>query len=82
MIFIIMTLLMFQLRSISLMALTLVTAPMGIIGVAFGMFIFGKALGFVAYLGILALSGMIIRNSVILIDQIAHAGSRLGVITQ
>ena len=70
MIFIIMTLLMFQLRSISLMALTLVTAPMGIIGVAFGMFIFGKALGFVAYLGILALSGMIIRNSVILIDQI------------
>lgn len=70
MVLIIMTLLMFQLRSISLMALTLVTAPMGIIGVVLGMLVFNKALGFVAYLGILALSGMIIRNSVILIDQI------------
>lgn len=70
MVLIIMTLLMFQLRSIPLMALTLVTAPMGIIGVVLGMLVFNKALGFVAYLGILALSGMIIRNSVILIDQI------------
>lgn len=70
MILIIMTLLMFQLRSLSLMLLTLITAPMGIIGVALGMLLFGKALGFVADLGILALSGMIIRNSVILIDQI------------
>lgn len=70
MILIIMTLLMFQLRSVSLMVLTLVTAPMGIIGVAIGMFVLGKSLGFVAYLGILALGGMIIRNSVILIDQI------------
>lgn len=70
MILVIMTLLMFQLRSPSLMFLTLVTAPMGLIGVSFGMLIFGKSLGFVADLGILALSGMIIRNSVILIDQI------------
>ncbi|MCI1821567.1 MAG: efflux RND transporter permease subunit [Megasphaera sp.] len=70
MILVIMTLLMFQLRRPSLMFLTLITAPMGIIGVAFGMLIFGKPLGFVADLGILALSGMIIRNSVILIDQI------------
>lgn len=70
MILIIMTLLMFQLRRISLMILTLITAPMGIIGVSFGMLLFGKSLGFVAYLGILALGGMIIRNSVILIDQI------------
>jgi multidrug efflux pump subunit AcrB len=70
MILIIMTLLMFQLRRPSLMFLTLITAPMGIIGVGFGMLIFGKSLGFVADLGILALSGMIIRNSVILIDQI------------
>ena len=70
MILIIMTLLMFQLRRVSLMILTLVTAPMGMIGVSFGMLIFGKSLGFVAYLGILALGGMIIRNSVILIDQI------------
>lgn len=70
MVLIIMTLLMFQLRRVSLMVLTLITAPMGIIGVAFGMLLFGKSLGFVAYLGILALGGMIIRNSVILIDQI------------
>jgi multidrug efflux pump subunit AcrB len=70
MILVIMTLLMLQLRSPSLMFLTLITAPMGIIGVSFGMLIFGKSLGFVADLGILALSGMIIRNSVILIDQI------------
>lgn len=70
MILIIMTLLMFQLRRVSLMILTLVTAPMGMIGVSFGMLLFDKSLGFVAYLGILALGGMIIRNSVILIDQI------------
>ena len=70
MIIVIMTLLMFQLRSPALMFLTLITAPMGIIGVSFGMLLFGKSMGFVADLGVLALSGMIIRNSVILIDQI------------
>ncbi|MBR2216703.1 MAG: efflux RND transporter permease subunit [Selenomonadaceae bacterium] len=70
MVFIIMTLLMFQLRSGREMLLTLLTAPLGIIGVAWGMLLTDSALGFVAYLGILALSGMIIRNSVILIDQI------------
>ena len=70
MIVIIMTLLMFQLRSAKLMLLTLLTAPLGIIGVTMGMLLLGKAMGFVAQLGILALSGMIIRNSVILIDQI------------
>ncbi|ERT58372.1 efflux RND transporter permease subunit [Megasphaera vaginalis (ex Srinivasan et al. 2021)] len=70
MVLVIMTLLMFQLRSLSLMALTLITAPMGIIGVSIGLLLFGKSLGFVAYIGVLALGGMIIRNSVILIDQI------------
>lgn len=70
MIFIIMTLLMFQLRSAKLMLLTILTAPLGLIGVSIGMLLTGKAMGFVAQLGILALSGMIIRNSVILIDQI------------
>ena len=70
MIFIIMTLLMFQLRNGMQMFLTLLTAPLGLIGVAWGMLLTNSALGFVAYLGILALSGMIIRNSVILIDQI------------
>lgn len=70
MIFIIMTLLMLQLGSMGKMTLTLLTAPMGLIGVAFAMLITDSALGFVAYLGVLALFGMIIRNSVILIDQI------------
>ena len=70
MVVIIMTLLMFQLRSGKKTALTILTAPLGIIGVSWGMLITDSALGFVAVLGILALSGMIIRNSVILIDQI------------
>ena len=70
MVFVIMTLLMLQLRSIKDMLLTLCTAPLGLIGVVFGMLLTDKAIGFVAYLGILALFGMIIRNSVILIDQI------------
>lgn len=70
MVLLIMTLLMIPLRSVSLMALTLITAPMGVVGVAIAMLLLGKSLGFVAYLGILALGGMIIRNSVILIDQI------------
>ena len=70
MIFAIMTLLMFQLRSTKKMLLTLATAPLGIIGVTAGMLLTDSALGFVADLGVLALSGMIIRNSVILIDQI------------
>ncbi|MGP1406919.1 efflux RND transporter permease subunit [Selenomonas sp.] len=70
MIFIIMTLLIFQVREGRAMVITLLTAPLGIIGVACGMFLTGEPIGFVADLGILALSGMIIRNSVILIDQI------------
>ena len=70
MIFLIMTLLIFQVREGRAMLITLLTAPLGIIGVACGMFLTGEPIGFVADLGILALSGMIIRNSVILIDQI------------
>ena len=70
MVFIIMTLLMFQLREAKSMLLTLLTAPLGLIGVSWIMLASGKAMGFVAALGILALFGMIIRNSIILIDQI------------
>ena len=64
------TILMFQLKSIPLMLMCLLTAPLGIIGVVFGMLIFDQPMGFVAQLGILSLCGMIIRNSIILIDQI------------
>ncbi|WP_040293071.1 efflux RND transporter permease subunit [Acetonema longum] len=70
MIIVIITLLMLQLQKMSLMILTALTAPLGIIGVSGFMLLTGRPMGFVAELGILALSGMIIRNSVILIDQI------------
>ena len=50
--------------------MTLLTAPLGIIGVSVSLLITGRPMGFVVQLGILALSGIIIRNSVILIDQI------------
>ena len=70
MIFVIMTLLMLQLRNGKDMILTLLTAPLGLIGVVAGMLLLNQAMGFVAILGVMALSGMIIRNSVILIDQI------------
>ena len=70
MIVIIIMLLMFQLQNISRAFLTLLTAPLGIIGVCFSLLLTQRALGFVAELGVLALTGIIIRNSVILIDQI------------
>ena len=70
MIFIIMTLLMLQVGTMGKTALTLLTAPLGLIGVVLAMLLTDSAMGFVAYLGVLALFGMIIRNSVILIDQI------------
>lgn len=70
MIIVIVTLLMLQLQKMSLMLLTLLTAPLGIIGVSISMLLTMRPMGFVAELGILALGGMIIRNSVILIDQI------------
>ncbi len=70
MIVVIVIILMLQLQKISLMMLALLTAPLGIIGVSLAMLLTMRPMGFVAELGVLALSGMIIRNSVILIDQI------------
>ena len=70
MLIVILTLLMFQLQSVSKMILTLLTAPLGIIGVSIGLVVTGSSMGFVVQLGILALAGIIMRNSVILIDQI------------
>lgn len=66
----IVTLLMLQFKRMPLMFLTVLTAPLGVIGVTLGMLLADQPMGFVAQLGILALSGMIIRNSVILIEQI------------
>ncbi|HIE5094497.1 efflux RND transporter permease subunit [Stenotrophomonas maltophilia] len=64
------TLLMLQLRSFSRAAMVLVTAPLGIIGATLFLLLFRAPFGFVALLGTIALAGMIMRNSVILIDQI------------
>jgi multidrug efflux pump len=63
-------LLMVQLHSIKRTLLVLVTAPLGVIGAAFSLLIFHAPFGFVALLGLIALAGMVMRNSVILVDQI------------
>jgi multidrug efflux pump subunit AcrB len=70
MLFITFTLLVIQLRSSSRAFLVVLTAPLGISGVAMTLLLFNKPFGFVALLGFIALLGMIMRNSVILIDQI------------
>jgi len=70
MIFVTITLLMIQLQSISRTFLVLLTAPLGLIGATFFLLLFKIPFGFVAMLGVIALSGMIMRNSVILVDQI------------
>ena len=64
------TLLMIQLQSISRTVIVLLTAPLGLIGVTIALLIFQVPFGFVANLGFIALAGMIMRNSVILVDQI------------
>jgi multidrug efflux pump len=66
----VLTLLMLQLHSFSRMAMVVLTAPLGLIGVTLALLAFGKPFGFVAMLGTIALSGIIMRNSVILVDQI------------
>lgn len=66
----VLTLLIIQLRSFSRVFLVLLTAPLGLIGVTIALLVFDKPFGFVAMLGTIALSGMIMRNSVILVDQI------------
>jgi multidrug efflux pump subunit AcrB len=70
MLFIMFTLLMLQLQSVQRALLVVLTAPMGIAGVAAALLLFNRPFGFVALLGFIALAGMIMRNSVILIDQI------------
>lgn len=67
---VVLTLLMVQLRSFSRMVMVFLTAPLGLIGVTWFLLLFDKPFGFVAMLGTIALSGMIMRNSVILVDQI------------
>ncbi|KAA0592996.1 multidrug efflux pump subunit AcrB [Azospirillum lipoferum] len=70
MLLLMLTILMIQLQSFNRLFLVLSVAPLGVIGVVAALLASGKPLGFVAILGVLALIGMIARNSVILIDQI------------
>ena len=70
MVLIMLTLLIFQLKSFQLLVIVLSLVPLGLIGVVAALLASGKPLGFVAILGILALVGMIAKNAVILIDQI------------
>jgi multidrug efflux pump len=67
---VVLTVLMLQLQRFSLVAMVVLTAPLGLIGVTAFLLAFDRPFGFVAMLGTIALSGMIMRNSVILVDQI------------
>ncbi|CBL45721.1 Acriflavin resistance protein [gamma proteobacterium HdN1] len=86
MLFIMFTLLMLQLRSFSRSLLVFLTGPLGIIGASAALLALDRPFGFVAMLGVIALNGMIIRNSVILIDQIeqdiAHGVDRWNAIIE
>ena len=66
----VLTLLMLQLRSFARTFMVLLTAPLGLVGVVLALLAFGKPFGFVAMLGTIALAGIIMRNSLILVDQI------------
>jgi multidrug efflux pump subunit AcrB len=70
MLFLMLTILMLQLQGFNRLFLVLSVAPLGTIGVVAALLVSGKPMGFVAILGVLALIGMIARNSVILIDQV------------
>jgi multidrug efflux pump subunit AcrB len=76
MLFIVFTLLMLQLQSFSRSMLVFLTGPLGIAGVAAALLLLDRPFGFVALLGVIALMGMIMRNSVILIDQIEQDRAR------
>jgi multidrug efflux pump len=76
MLFIMFTLLMLQLHSFSRAVLVFLTGPLGISGVAAALLLLDRPFGFVALLGVIALMGMIMRNSVILIAQIEHDRER------
>jgi multidrug efflux pump subunit AcrB len=76
MIFIMVTLLMVQLRSFAQAGMVVILLPLGLIGVVGALLLFGRPLGFVAILGILALIGMIAKNAVILLVQISDERER------
>jgi multidrug efflux pump subunit AcrB len=80
MVIVMLTLLMIQLQNFSRLLLVFLTAPLGIVGASLGLNVANQPFGFVALLGLIALAGMIMRNTVILVDQIetdvAHGMTR------
>lgn len=72
MVMVMLTLLMFQLRSFTKLFLVFMSAPLGMIGASLALNLSGYPFGFVALLGLIALAGMDMRNSVILVDQVQH----------
>src|SRR6201987_3576634 len=70
MVMVMLTLLMIQLQSFSRLTLVFLTAPLGIVGASLGLNVANQPFGFVGLLGLIALAGMIMRNTVILVDQI------------
>jgi multidrug efflux pump subunit AcrB len=70
MVIVMLTLLMIQLQNFSRLFLVFLTAPLGIVGASLGLNVANQPFGFVALLGLIALAGMIMRNAVILVDQI------------
>lgn len=70
MVFLILMILMFELKKIPLMVMAAVTAPLGLIGSVVTLLLTGEPMGFVSIVGMIALGGMIVRNSIILLDQI------------
>ncbi len=67
---VILAMLMIQLKSFSRTFMVVLTAPLGVVGIPLALLVFRQPFGFVALLGVIALAGMIMRNSVILVDQI------------
>ena len=70
MVLLIIILIMVQMQDLRKLLVIVLTAPMGIVGVIWGLLLFHASLGFMAELGVLALSGTIIRNSMVIVDQI------------
>ena len=70
MIFIILMVLMFELKDLRLMVIAAISAPLGMIGCILTLVVTQKPMGFVAIIGMLAIGGMVVRNSIILLDQI------------
>jgi multidrug efflux pump subunit AcrB len=72
MIILMLTVIMFQVRSFATMAMVFATAPLGLVGAVPTMLIFNQAFGFNAILGLIGLAGILMRNTLILVDQIKH----------